>query len=143
MLVYFLCRQNAGRSQIAHAFFERLAAGHEARSGGSEPATRVHPEVIEAMREVGVDLTGRRPAGIDHDFLKRADIVVSMGCDDPAVCDYPGRPVEDWSIPDPAGKPVEEVRRVRDLIQTKVRDLVQRLAAGQIASRSAPPGTGR
>ena len=142
MTVLFLCRQNAGRSQMAQAFFERLAPGHIGVSGGSSPAATVHPEVVAVMREIGIDLTGRTPKKVDAEMLGRADLVVSMGCDDPAVCDYPGRPVEDWGIEDPSGKPIEEVRRIRDLLRDRVRALALRIeerpgsrAAGQ---RTAP-----
>ena len=135
MLVYFLCRQNAGRSQMAQAFFERETPEHEARSGGSEPADRVHPEVVQVMREVGIDLAARRPVGLDADTLARADLVVSMGCDDPAICAYPGRPVEDWGIPDPAGKPLNEVRALRDLLHSKVQDLARRIRGGAVPAR--------
>ena len=127
MTVLFLCRQNAGRSQMAAAFFERVAPEHRSISGGSSPAARVHPEVVAVMREIGYELEGRRPAKVDPEMLAKADIVISMGCDDPAVCDYPGRKVEDWMIPDPSGKPVEEVRAIRDLLRAKVDRLAERL----------------
>ena len=127
MTVLFLCRQNAGRSQMAQAFFERLAPGHSAASGGSSPAAAVHPIVIDVMREVGIDLTGRKPRKVEAEMLARADLVISMGCDDPAVCDYPGRKVEDWGIADPSGKPVDEVRRIRDLLRARVEELARRL----------------
>jgi arsenate reductase (thioredoxin) len=135
MTVYFLCRQNAGRSQMAHAFFERLAPSHRAVSGGSAPASAVHPVVVDAMREVGIDLSGRKPSKVDAEMLARADLVISMGCDDPAVCEYPGRKVEDWGIEDPSGKPVEEVRRIRDLLRERVAELALRLES---APESAP-----
>jgi arsenate reductase len=143
MTVLFLCRQNAGRSQMAQAFFERLAPAHAATSGGSEPAARVHPEVVDAMREVGFDLSGRAPAKVDDDRLARADIVVSMGCDDPAACAYPGRPVEEWELPDPSGKPLEEVRRIRDLVRGKVEDLARRIERGEVPARGAADGRSR
>ena len=132
MTVLFLCRQNAGRSQMAQAFFAKAAPEHRALSGGSSPAAHVHPEVVAAMGEIGFDLCGRTPAKVDAEMLAKADHVVSMGCDDPAVCDYPGRKVEDWGIPDPSGKPVEEVRAIRDLLRSKVDELAERL-------RSAAP----
>ena len=127
MTILFLCRQNAGRSQMAEAFFKRLAPEHEALSAGSAPADRVHPAVVEVMKEVGIDLAGRKPRRVDQAMLDRADHVISMGCDDPAVCDYPGRKVEDWGIPDPSGKPIDEVRRIRDLLRARVEELVRRL----------------
>jgi len=127
MTVLFLCRQNAGRSQMAQAFFERLAPAHRATSGGSSPAAAVHPAVVDVMREIGVDLSGRKPANVDAEMLTQADLVISMGCDDPAVCEYPGRKVEDWGIEDPSGKPIEEVRRIRDLLRDRVAALARRL----------------
>lgn len=130
MTILFLCRQNAGRSQMAQAFFERLAPEHEAISAGSEPAPAVHPSVVEAMKEMGIDLSGRRPRRVDRAMLDRADHVISMGCDDPAVCDYPGRKVEDWHIEDPSNKSPEEVRRIRDQVRGRVEALAARLRAG-------------
>jgi arsenate reductase len=127
MTVLFLCRQNAGRSQMAQAFFEQAAPEYAAVSGGSSPAAAVHPIVIDAMREVGIDLVGRKPRKVDAEMLARADVVISMGCDDPALCDYPGRKVEDWGIPDPSGKPIDEVRRIRDLLRARVEELAGRL----------------
>jgi len=127
MTVLFLCRQNAGRSQMAQALFEQAAPEYTAVSGGSSPAAAVHPIVIDAMKEVGIDLKGRTPRKVDAEMLARADVVISMGCDDPAVCDYPGRKVEDWGIPDPSGKPIDEVRRIRDLLHARVEALAGRL----------------
>jgi len=134
MTILFLCRQNAGRSQMAHAFLERLAPEHEALSAGSEPAAAVHPSVVQVMKAIGIDLSGRTPRRVDRAMLDRADHVISMGCDDPAVCEYPGRKVEDWSIEDPSKQPVENVRRVRDEIRARVEALVARLRAGSLAT---------
>ena len=125
---------------MAQAFFERLAPRLRAASGGSSPAAAVHPIVIDVMREVGIDLAGRKPKKVDAEMLAGADVVISMGCDDPAVCDYPGRKVEDWGIEDPSGKPIGEVRRIRDLLRTRVEELVRRL---QPASPETAPGQGR
>jgi arsenate reductase len=86
------------------------------------------------MREVGIDLEGRTPQRVDEAMLRRADRVISMGCDDPAVCDYPGRSVEDWGIEDPSGKPIEVVRRIRDLLKARVEALALELQA------ATPPG---
>jgi arsenate reductase len=130
MTILFLCRQNAGRSQMAQAFFERMAPDHQAASAGSEPAAAVHPAVVQVMKEVGIDLSDRTPRRVDQAMLDQADHVISMGCDDPAVCDTPGRKVEDWSLTDPSGKPIDEVRRIRDDIQYRVQALVLRLRAG-------------
>jgi len=112
---------------MAQAFFEQLAPGFTAVSGGSSPALAVHPIVVEAMREVGIDLAGRKPRKVDAEMLAHADCVISMGCDDPAVCDYPGRKVEDWGIEDPSGKPIDDVRRIRDLLRARVEELARRL----------------
>jgi len=130
MTILFLCRQNAGRSQMAQAFFEEVAPGHEAISAGSEPAEAVHPAVVHAMKEVGIDLSDRKPKRVDRAMLDRADHGVSMGCDDPAVCEYPGRKVEDWSLEDPSTKSIDDVRRIRDEIRYRVTALAARLKAG-------------
>ena len=123
MKILFLCRRNAGRSQMAQAFFEQMAPGHQATSAGSDPAEAVHPEVIQVMKEIGIDLSDRKPHRVDKAMLDQADHVISMGCDDPAVCEYPGRKVEDWALEDPSGKPMDE-------IQSRVQALVLRLRAG-------------
>jgi arsenate reductase len=126
--VLFVCIQNAGRSQMAHALFERAASGHEARSAGSRPAGRVHPEVLEAMRELDVDLSDRTPHRLDRDDMEWADVVVTMGCGD--ECPYiPGKRYVDWELEDPAGQPLPEVRRIREDIQRRVVDLAAELPA--------------
>jgi arsenate reductase len=126
--VLFVCVQNAGRSQMAEALFAQAADGHEARSAGSRPAERVHPEVVEAMREVGVDLAGRSPRGLERADAEWADVVVTMGCGDecPVV---PGKRYVDWELADPAGQPLDEVRRLREEIAARVRELVAELSA--------------
>jgi arsenate reductase len=125
--VLFVCVQNAGRSQIAEALFRREADGrHEARSAGSAPAERVHPEVVEVMREVGVDLEGRTPHGLDEDDVRWTDVVVTMGCGD-ACPVLPGKRHVDWELPDPGGRPLDEVRAVRNGIDEHVRALVSEL----------------
>ena len=125
--VLFVCVQNAGRSQIAQALFERAAAGrHEARSAGSRPAEHVHPEVVEVMRELGADLSTTTPRRLEREDLEWADHVVTMGCGDecPVV---PGKRYQDWELPDPAGRQLEEVREIRDQIARRVQDLVSDL----------------
>jgi arsenate reductase len=117
---YFVCIGNAGRSQMAQALYERL--GGEARSAGSQPEHELHPEVIEVMRELGVDLSDRRPRGIEQDDVEWADVVVTMGCGD-ACPVLPGKRHLDWNLPDPVGRPVEEVRALRDDIQRRVEAL--------------------
>ena len=131
MNVLFVCVQNAGRSQIAQALFERTAAGrHEARSAGSRPAEHVHREVVDAMRELGIDVAGRTPHRLDRTDLDWADHVVTMGCGDecPVV---PGKRYQDWELPDPAGRPLEEVRSIRDEIAERVQGLVSELDAAR------------
>jgi arsenate reductase (thioredoxin) len=127
--VLFVCRHNAGRSQISQALLERAAAGrHIALSAGSEadPAGRVHPQVIEAMRELGIDLTGRRPQRLTSELAAGADVVVTMGCGD--ACPYiPGKRYLDWDLPDPKDRPVDEVRALRDEIDGRVHALVAEL----------------
>ena len=130
MTILFLCRQNAGRSQMAQAFFEEVAPDYETISAGSEPAAVVHPAVVQAMKEVGIDLSDRKPKRVDRAMLDRADHVISMGCDDPAVCEYPGRKVEDWSLEDPSNQSLDDVRRIRDEIRYRVTALAARLKAG-------------
>jgi arsenate reductase len=117
---YFVCIGNAGRSQMAQALYERL--GGQARSAGSRPERELHPEVIEVMQELGVDLSDRRPRGIAQDDVQWADVVVTMGCGD-ACPVLPGKRYLDWNLPDPAGRPVEEVRALRDDIQRRVEAL--------------------
>jgi arsenate reductase (thioredoxin) len=136
--VLFVCVQNAGRSQIAQALFERTADGrHEARSAGSRPAEQVHPEVVEVMQELGIDVAGRTPRLLDHADLEWADNVVTMGCGDecPVV---PGKRYEDWELPDPAGRPLEEVRAIRDEIAERVGSLVSELDRAGEKVDSAP-----
>lgn len=125
--VLFVCLHNAGRSQMSQALFERIAGGrHEGRSAGTMPAAHLHREVVEAMREEGVDLSSRSPQGLTDELAAWADVVVTMGCGD--ECPYiPGKRYIDWDLPDPKGKPLPEVRRIRDEIQRRVRDLISEL----------------
>ena len=129
MNVLFVCVQNAGRSQIAEALFRRAAGGeHEARSAGSAPAEHVHPEVVEVMRELEIDLQGRIPRALDLSDVEWAEFVVTMGCGD-ACPVLPGKRYVDWELPDPAGLPADEVRAVRDEIDGRVKGLVNELRA--------------
>jgi protein-tyrosine-phosphatase len=125
--VLFVCLHNAGRSQMSRALFERAAAGrHTAASAGTTPADRVHPEVAEVMREVGVDVAGRTPQKLTRELAEPADVVVTMGCGD--ECPYiPGRRYVDWDLADPAGRPLDEVRATRDEIARRVSELVAEL----------------
>jgi arsenate reductase len=127
--VLFVCRQNAGRSQMSEALFTRAAGGrHRAASAGTTPAAHVHPEVVVAMRELGLDLEGREPRRLTDELAAAADVVVTMGCGD--ACPYiPGKRYVDWELSDPAGRSVEEVRAVRDEIARRVEALVAALDA--------------
>jgi arsenate reductase (thioredoxin) len=125
----FVCLQNAGRSQMSEALFERAAEGrHGARSAGTTPADHVHPEVVEVMLELGIDLADRVPHGLTEADARWADVVVTMGCGD--ECPYiPGRRYVDWDLADPAGRPAAEVRATREEIDRRVRELVAELDA--------------
>ncbi len=125
--VLFVCLHNAGRSQMSRALFEAAADGrHMAQSAGTTPADRVHPEVAEAMRELGIELSGRRPQRLTEELAAQADVVVTMGCGD--SCPYiPGKRYVDWELPDPKGRPLPEVRAIRDEIAVRVRALVEEL----------------
>jgi arsenate reductase len=125
--VLFVCLHNAGRSQMSRALFDRAAGGrHEALSAGTTPAGRVHPEVVVAMGELGIDVSDRTPRKLDHELAERADVVVTMGCGD--ECPYiPGKRYIDWDLPDPKGRPIEEVRAIRDDIAGRVEDLLAQL----------------
>jgi protein-tyrosine-phosphatase len=127
--VLFVCLHNAGRSQMSAALFERAAAGrHRALSAGTTPAERVHPEVVEVMRELGIDLSDRVPSRLTREIAEQADVVVTMGCGD--ECPYiPGRRYLDWELEDPKGRPLDEVRATRDDIGARVDALLDELAA--------------
>ena len=122
--VLFVCTQNAGRSQMAQALFELHAPDDiRAESAGQEPADRVHPEVVEVMQEIGIDLSGRRPKKLDLEMQLHADWAITLACG--AQCPYVPTRVEDWDIADPAGRPIEEVREIRDQIEQRVQDLLE------------------
>jgi len=122
--ILFVCVHNAGRSQMAAAFAEQLGGDAvNVLSAGSEPADRVHPPVVEAMREVGVDLAAVTPRLLSNDDAQLADVVITMGCGD-ACPVYPGKRYEDWELRDPAGKTIDEVRSIRDDIRARVEALL-------------------
>jgi arsenate reductase len=125
--VLFLCTHNAGRSQMALGFFNRLAADRAiAYSGGSEPADKINPAAVTVMAEQGIDITGEQPKRWTDEMVEAADVVVTMGCGD--TCPFiPGRRYEDWTLPDPAGQPVDAVRPVRDEIEARVLELLTSL----------------
>ena len=125
----FVCLHNAGRSQMSAALFERAAGGrHQALSAGSvaDPGGHVHPQVVDVMRELGMDLSARRPQRLTQDLAERADVVVTMGCGD--ACPYiPGKRYLDWELDDPKGRPLDEVRATRDDIAQRVEALIAEL----------------
>jgi arsenate reductase (thioredoxin) len=127
--VLFVCLHNAGRSQMSAALFERATKGrHHALSAGTTPAERVHPEVVEVMHEVGIELADRHPQLLTRELAERADLIVTMGCGD--ECPFiPGKRYLDWELPDPKGRPLAEVRRIRDQIATRVSALLLDLDA--------------
>lgn len=125
--VLFACVHNAGRSQMAAAFFNALADSAKARaiSAGTQPGTGVHPEVLTTMREVGIDLLEATPTLLTEELAHGASLLVTMGCGE-ACPVVPGLRREDWPLDDPKGRPVEEVRRIRDDVQNRVRELITR-----------------
>ena len=126
----FVCLHNAGRSQMSEALFRRAAEGrHQVRSAGTTPAERVHPEVVEVMAELGIDLGERRPRRLRDEDAEWADVVVTMGCGD--ECPYiPGKRYLDWDLADPKGRPLEAVRATREEIEGRVKALVAELDRG-------------
>lgn len=126
--VLFVCLQNAGRSQISEALFTRHAGpGHRARSAGTTPAEHLHPEVLTAMAELGIDLSDRVPQKLTRELAEWADVVVTMGCGD--ECPFvPGVRYLDWELEDPAGRSLDDVRATRDEIDRRVRRLLDELA---------------
>jgi arsenate reductase (thioredoxin) len=125
--VLFVCLQNAGRSQMSSALFKQAAHGdHHALSAGTTPADHVHPEVVEVMRELGIDLSNRTPQLLTRELAEQADLVVTMGCGD--QCPFiPGKRYIDWELPDPSGQPIATVRTTRDEIATRVKALLDEL----------------
>jgi arsenate reductase len=125
--VLFVCLHNAGRSQMSQALFERAANGmHTALSAGTTPAEHVHPEVVEVMRELDIELSDRTPQLLTRQLAERADVIVTMGCGD--QCPYiPGKRYIDWELPDPKGRPRGEVRATRDEIERRVSELLATL----------------
>jgi arsenate reductase len=129
--VIFACVHNAGRSQMAAAFFNQLADRNkaEAISAGTDPGLRVHPEVLAAMQEIGIDLSSAKPQKLTDDLARQAQLLITMGCGD--QCPYvPGLRRDDWPLRDPKGQPMEEVRKIRDEIRTRVLRLLELECAG-------------
>jgi arsenate reductase len=123
--ILFVCVENAGRSQIAQGFAEAFGKGRvEAYSAGSHPSSHINPLAIEVMKEKGIDLSGRRLKGLDDLPPIEMDYLITMGCEEtcPAV---PARKIIEWQIPDPKGKPIDEIRRIRDMLENKVKRLLE------------------
>jgi arsenate reductase (thioredoxin) len=125
--VLFVCRQNAGRSQMSQALFARAAAGkHDALSAGTTPADHVHPVVVDAMRERGIDLADRKPQLLTRELAEQADVVVTMGCGD--ECPFiPGKRYIDWDLEDPNGEAIDRVRVIRAEVERRVAELAEEL----------------
>jgi arsenate reductase len=136
--VLFVCLHNAGRSQMAAGWLRRLAGDQvEIRSAGTEPADQVNPVAVQAMREIGIDIADQRPKVLDYATAQDSDIIITMGCGD--TCPYfPGKRYEDWTLDDPAGQPLDVVRRIRDDIHTRVEDLVHELLPHREGSNRTP-----
>ena len=123
--VLFVCVHNAGRSQMAEAFFNRIVEGKAVGfSAGTQITETINPVVVEAMQEVGIDISREKPKMLTLDMMDRADKVIMMGCGVDGICPASIVPSEDWKLEDPAGKPVEIVRRIRDEIKLKVEKLI-------------------
>jgi protein-tyrosine-phosphatase len=134
--VLFVCLHNAGRSQISQALFERAAAGrHTAASAGTEPADRVHPEVVQVMQELGIDLADRQPQLLTRELAEPADVVATMGCGDQCPV-IPDKRYIDWDLPDPKGQSIEQVRAIRDDIARRVTQLVGELDTSRATGRT-------
>jgi arsenate reductase (thioredoxin) len=126
--ILFVCVHNAGRSQIAEAFFNHYAKGKaQAFSAGTHYASRIDPIVVEAMAERGIDISNKRPKMLTLEMLGVADKVISMGCGVEGVCPATFVPTEDWQLEDPEGKPIEQVRAIRDEIEAKVKTLTEEI----------------
>jgi arsenate reductase (thioredoxin) len=127
--VIFICVHNAGRSQMAEAFFNQLAGGKaRAISAGSKPANKVNPATVEAMREVGLDISQKKPRLLTPKLLDGVDMAITMGCGADAACPAAWVKTEDWALEDPAGKPIETVRIIRDEIKNRVLRLIENIA---------------
>jgi arsenate reductase (thioredoxin) len=132
--VLFVCVHNAGRSQMAAGWLRHLAGDAvEVRSAGSAPAAQINPVAVEAMREVGIDITGNTPTRLEYDVAEDSDVIVTMGCGD-ACPVFPGKRYEDWQLDDPAGQGIDAVRPIRDEIRVRVEQLVADLAPGRAST---------
>ena len=130
--ILFVCVHNAGRSQMAEAFFNRMTKGKaEGFSAGTQIADSINPLVLEAMREVGIDISQQKPKKLTLDMMDNADKVITMGCGVEETCPASFVPTEDWKLEDPAGKPIETVRQIRDEVKLKVKGLMKELDIGK------------
>lgn len=139
--VTFVCVHNAGRSQMAAGFLRELGGDHvQVYSGGTQPAEQINPVAVEAMAEVGIDISGRATNELSADMLQESDVVVTMGCGDDCPY-YPGKRYEDWPLQDPAGKDLPQVRPIRDEISARVQELLRSLGvqhSGPAGPRTLP-----
>ena len=123
----FICVHNAGRSQMAEAFFNKLSEGrHRGISGGSNPASQVNPVAVEAMLEVGIDISGKKPKKLDKEMVLQADLAITMGCGEDA-CPVVPNELRDWELEDPQGKTINEIRVIRDEIRRRTIALIDEL----------------
>jgi len=125
--ILFVCVENSARSQMAEAFFNRVSKNATAISAGTKPATSVNPTAVLVMKEIGIDISDAKPKMLTFEMMDSSDRVITMGCMGNAVCPATMAPTEDWGIYDPAGKPIEKFREIRDVIGKKVEQLVQNL----------------
>jgi arsenate reductase (thioredoxin) len=129
--ILFVCTHNAGRSQMAEAFFNKMVRGRaEGISAGTQPGDKVNPLVVEAMREVGIDIRERKPKMLTLEMIESVDRVITMGCGTEGVCPASFVPTEDWQLEDPEGKPIEQIRKIRDDVKTRVEKLIEELGVG-------------
>lgn len=127
-MILFVCGQNAGRSQIAEAFFNQLAGSKVyALSAGTQPADVINPVVVEAMKEVGIDISHNKPKALTLEMMEKADKVITMGCSTDAVCPATFVPTEDWILEDPKDMTIDQVRKLRDKIKDKVSQLLNEI----------------
>jgi arsenate reductase len=137
--ILFVCIHNSGRSQMAEAFFNQLANGKaQALSAVTQPAEKVNPVVVKAMREVGIDISGNKPKALNMEMVEKADRMITMGCGAEAqgVCPASFIETEDWALEDPHDKSLEQVRKIRDEIKNRVKNLIEQIAPGQEASNA-------
>ncbi|MEU7751348.1 arsenate reductase ArsC [Micromonospora sp. NPDC049101] len=134
--VLFVCVHNAGRSQMAAGWLRHLGGDTvEVRSAGSEPAEQINPVAVQAMREVGIDITANTPRKLEYDLARSSDVIITMGCGD-ACPVFPGKRYEDWQLTDPAGQGIETVREVRDEIRHRVKSLLAELLPADVRART-------